>query len=115
MSLRGKVIVFSGTLSMTRANATTLAINAGAKVASSVSGNTDILVAGPGAGSKLAEASAHGVSVMTEAAFVAAANGEGDWVAINFLESVVCESGDFDFFPLNTHNIIHTNHHIDDI
>ena len=38
----------------------------GAKAAGSVSKKTDYLIAGPGAGSKLAEAKKHGVAVLTE-------------------------------------------------
>ena len=69
MSLTGKTIVFTGKLTLfTRAEATAKATNAGAKVTGSVSKNTDILVAGPGAGQKL-DAGA-GVEVISEAEFL---------------------------------------------
>jgi hypothetical protein len=76
-SLAGKTVVFTGTLSLKRSDATTMAINAGAKVTGSISGNTDIVVAGPGAGSKLDGAKAKKVRVMSEAEFIAAATGGG--------------------------------------
>ena len=68
--LKGKVVVFTGTLSMARALATSKAEALGAKVVGSVSSNTNILVCGPGAGSKLAEAKAKGITVWTEQEFV---------------------------------------------
>merc|ERR1711871_329085 len=75
MKINGKQICFTGTLKMKRADATKLAKEAGAKVMSNVSGNTDILVAGPGAGSKIAVAESKGVEVWTEAQFMAAVSG----------------------------------------
>eukprot|EP01062_Namystynia_karyoxenos_P026213 TRINITY_DN20439_c0_g1_i1.p1 TRINITY_DN20439_c0_g1~~TRINITY_DN20439_c0_g1_i1.p1 ORF type:complete len:379 (+),score=107.60 TRINITY_DN20439_c0_g1_i1:94-1137(+) len=77
MSLSGKVVVFTGALTMKRAEAKAKAEAAGATVCGSVSGKTDILVAGPGAGSKALTAAIKGTTVWTEDEFVAALAGGG--------------------------------------
>jgi len=66
-AIAGKTVVFTGTLEkMTREEAKVLAERMGAKAAGSVSKKTDYVVAGPGAGSKLADAKKLGVKVLTE-------------------------------------------------
>lgn len=66
-AIAGKTVVFTGALEkMTREEAKATAERLGAKAAGSVSKKTDYVVAGPGAGSKLAEAKKHGVTVLTE-------------------------------------------------
>ena len=66
-AIAGKTVVFTGALEkMTREEAKAQAERLGAKAAGSVSKKTDYVVAGPGAGSKLADAKKFGVTVLTE-------------------------------------------------
>ncbi len=70
-SVAGKTLVFTGTLEkMTRDEAKARAQAMGAKVAGSVSKKTDLVIAGPGAGSKLAQAQSLGVPVIDEDAWI---------------------------------------------
>ncbi len=70
--LQNQTFVLTGTLEqMSRNEAKARLMELGAKVAGSVSKNTDCVVAGPGAGSKLSKAEELGINIIEEGEFLA--------------------------------------------
>lgn len=70
-----KTVVLTGTLSMPRAQAKQMLLTLGARVTGSVSANTDYVIAGENAGSKLDAAKALQIAVIDEAQFLSMAKG----------------------------------------
>ena len=77
-AVAGKTVVFTGALeTMSRDEAKAQAERLGARAAGSVSAKTDLVVAGPGAGSKLKKAAELGIEVIDEAAWAAIVKAAG--------------------------------------
>lgn len=81
LPLVGLTYVLTGTLeAMSRDQGKALLQELGATVAGSVSAKTNFVVAGPGAGSKLAKAESLGIEILDEAAFIALLNQHGKFI-----------------------------------
>jgi len=76
--LKDQIIVFTGTLSMTREEARAMAEAAGARTSGSISPKTTLVVAGPGAGSKLRNARELGIETTDEKGFLELLKGAPD-------------------------------------
>ena len=68
--LQGKIVVFTGKLSMTRAEAKAMAERSGATVVSTVTNACNVIVTGSKTGSKLQKALAKGIAIWDEAEFI---------------------------------------------
>ena len=69
--IAGKTVVFTGTLEkMTRSEAKAKALSLGAKVSGSVSKNTDYVIIGADAGSKVSKARELNINILTEEEFL---------------------------------------------
>ena len=79
--LAGKKVLFTGTLSMPRAKAQKMALDAGGEVAGSVSRTLDYLVVGENPGSKVDKARKLGIAIVNEAEFAALVNAVAETVA----------------------------------
>ena len=77
MGLKGQVVVFTGALSLKRADASARAVAAGATVGSGVTGKTTLGVVGSNAGGKLDDAKGRGIAIWTEAEFMPQLDGKG--------------------------------------
>lgn len=76
MSLQGKTIILVGTMSINRAEAKKRATAAGAKIGTTISGKTDIVVCGRAPGKKKAEAKNKGITIWNETQFMSSLVGE---------------------------------------
>jgi len=77
-AVSGKTVVFTGKLeTMSRDEAKAQAERLGARAAGTVSAQTDLVVAGPGAGSKLKKAAEFGIEVIDEAGWAEIVKGAG--------------------------------------